>query len=169
MPLSRNALALAAALLLGACGAPQSLSTDPSATQLGPLRISNVWMRTPAAGSGADAVYMVIANTGAQPDQLIRAATSVAPTVELHQTTADQGVMSMRQVDGIPVPAGGAVAIESGAYHLMLLGRTAEVHAGDHVTVTLTFASAGTIALPAEVRDAAPSADSHAGGGEHHH
>lgn len=66
------------------------------------------------------------------------------------------GMMGMREVDEIPVPAGGTVALEPGGYHVMLIDLAAPLEVGTTFELTLEFAKAGTIVVEAEVRDEAP-------------
>lgn len=68
----------------------------------------------------------------------------------------DGGMMTMQEVDEIPVPAGETVSLEPGGYHVMLLELVAPLEAGDTIEVTLTFAEAGEVVVEAEVRDTAP-------------
>ncbi len=68
----------------------------------------------------------------------------------------DMGGMTMREVESIPLPAGEAVALEPGAYHIMLLDLAAPLEAGDTFTVSLTFEGGATKDVEVEVRDDAP-------------
>ena len=51
----------------------------------------------------------------------------------------------MQPVDGIVIPAGGTVTLEPGGYHVMLVGLTGDLAAGQVVRLTLTFKAAGAI------------------------
>jgi copper(I)-binding protein len=53
--------------------------------------------------------------------------------------------MRMREVDAIPVPARGAVTLRPGGLHLMLIGLTRPLAAGETVPVTLRFERAGEV------------------------
>ncbi|MFN7151064.1 MAG: copper chaperone PCu(A)C [Microthrixaceae bacterium] len=63
------------------------------------------------------------------------------------------GMMSMRQVQRIDVPADGTVALEPGGYHVMLLDVQKELVPGDTIEVTLTFERAGEVTVTADVRE----------------
>jgi hypothetical protein len=63
------------------------------------------------------------------------------------------GMMSMKQVDAVPVPAGETVELKPGGYHVMLIGLTKDLSAGDTLDVTLTFEPGGTVDVSAEVRE----------------
>lgn len=63
------------------------------------------------------------------------------------------GMMKMRQVEKIPVPADGTVELKPGGYHVMLFDLKKALAVGDTVEVTLTFEKAGQMTLTAEVRE----------------
>jgi copper(I)-binding protein len=107
----------------------------------------------PAVGStGNGAVYAVIKNSGSSPDTLLSAASTAARVVELHEARSEGGVMSMRPIARLPVPAGAALELKPGGYHVMLLGLTRELKPGETVPVTLTFERAGAVTVDATVR-----------------
>lgn len=104
-------------------------------------------------GGANSAAYMVIRNTGSEADKLIAASTDAAKTVELHTVIEEGGMMRMRQVEGgIDIPANGQVELKPGGFHVMLIGLTRDLNAGDKVDLTLTFEKAGQIPVTAEVR-----------------
>jgi periplasmic copper chaperone A len=98
------------------------------------------------AGTGTGAVFMTIANDGAEADTFLAAESTVASAVEIHETRNEGGVMQMRQlVDGLEIPAGETVALEPGGYHVMLIGLTADLVVGETFPLTLEFAQAGSV------------------------
>ncbi len=126
------------------------------------LQISDVWARTvnmgamDSSGSGdmaqqTGAVYMNISNGGAA-DKLLKAETDVAQAAELHTVAMDNGVMQMRPVAGIDVPANGSVQLKPGGFHVMLIGVKKQLIPGDKITVKLTFEKAGEREIQAELR-----------------
>jgi copper(I)-binding protein len=64
------------------------------------------------------------------------------------------GMMEMRPVDRVEVPAGETVTLEPGGYHIMLLELAAPLEAGTTLEVTLTFEEGGEQVVTADVRDA---------------
>ena len=102
---------------------------------------------------GTSAIFMTIQNTGDTADRLIRASANVAETVELHRSTVEDGVMRMRPVEAIEIPAGGSVELKPGDYHIMLINLTQDLNVGDQFTATLEFEQAGTIEVEVEVRE----------------
>lgn len=65
--------------------------------------------------------------------------------------------MVMTEVDAIDLPAGEAVALEPGGYHVMLIGLVSPLTAGQEFTLTLTFEQAGDIDVTVVVADDAPA------------
>lgn len=107
----------------------------------------------PMDGSGAvGVVYLTLINEGPAADRLIGAQTDVAATVELHQTTLNNGIAHMQPVSGIDVPAGGRVAIQPGGYHLMLIGLKRALKIGDRFEIALQFQKSGQLIVEVEVR-----------------
>lgn len=111
--------------------------------------VSDARVPVPAGANGA--AYMTLTNDGDTDDQLVGVTSDVAEAVELHQSAMQDGSMSMRQVDGIDLPAGGAAVLEPGGFHVMLVGVTAELAEGDTVDLILEFANAGEQTVSAEV------------------
>lgn len=97
------------------------------------------------------AVYFVLQNRGGAPDRLVSARTEVAAVVELHLSAIEDGVMRMRQVEGIEIPAQGAARLEPGGYHLMLIGVNRALAEGDRFPVSLEFEGAGVQVVEVEV------------------
>jgi len=62
------------------------------------------------------------------------------------------GMMQMRQVPSIAVPAGTTVTLEPGGLHIMLLDLAAPLTAGQTFDMTLEFASGERLVVPVSVR-----------------
>jgi copper(I)-binding protein len=120
--------------------------------QAGMLVIRNVWARPATKADALSAVYMVIENTGDQPDRLLHAHCDVAGTVELHETKMEGGVMKMQPVDGIDIPAKGTVELKPGGLHIMLIGLTRDLNPGDEIELELHFDKAGHVPVKAVVQ-----------------
>ncbi len=67
--------------------------------------------------------------------------------------TMSGGVMKMAPVEGgIDVPAGGEAQLKAGGLHVMFIGVTRDLVAGEKITLKLQFEQASGIAVEAEVR-----------------
>jgi len=136
------------AFLLTAC-APAS--GGPVAAQNG-IEIYGPWAR--AAVTDVSGAYMLIKNTASAADKLVSVSSDVAEMVQIHETTMDNGVMSMREVPGgLEIPAGGEAILKPGGYHIMLMGLKRELKAGEAISVTLVFENAGEITVNVPVSD----------------
>lgn len=71
-------------------------------------------------------------------------------------TMAGSGEMMMRPVESIELPAGEAVALEPGGYHVMLIDLVAPLEVGSTVQITLEFEQADSMTVDVPVRDDAP-------------
>jgi copper(I)-binding protein len=87
--------------------------------------------------------------------------------------THENGMMKMRQVDAIELPAGQAVNLGASGYHLMLMGLKQPLQAGEHDTLTLKVRTADgqerKVAVNAEVKPLNAAKPAHDMGGMHHH
>jgi copper(I)-binding protein len=123
------------------------------------LRIEGAWARrapmehsAAGHGTGNGAVYVTIRNEGPEPDALLAAETASADAVEIHEVRDEGGVMRMRPLPRVDVPAGHAVEMRPGGIHIMLLGLRENLEPGRVVTVTLRFERAGRVTIQAPVR-----------------
>jgi copper(I)-binding protein len=112
-------------------GDDESMSSEDS---MGDDSMADMGMVTGAFGT--------LTNNGDTDDALVAAACDLAGMVQIHETVDNgDGGGTMQPVDKIAIPAGETVKLEPGGYHVMLMGLTEELKAGDTVTITLTFES----------------------------
>lgn len=146
---------LSAFTLLAACkpATPPVAPAVPEAaaaseTKIGDLLIRSARSReTPTAG-GTGVGFMSIVNSGSQDDRLIAISSEAATSVELHQMSMADGQMQMRAVsDGLAIPAGQTVELAPGGYHLMLIGLSQALVAGQTVKLELQFEKAGKVSV----------------------
>ena len=143
-----------------------------ASAQSSTIKVSDPWARRAAAmghgdmakgsmdkggmgkmgGGGTGAVYATVSNSGAEADALVAASSDAAQTVELHEVINEGGVMKMRPVPKIAVPAGGKIEMKPGGYHVMLLGLKRDLKPGEKVAVTLKFERGGDVQVEAPVR-----------------
>lgn len=75
----------------------------------------------------------------------------MAPGDDASEGMEGMGGMTMRQVQSIPVPAGGAVSLEPGGLHIMLLELARDLEDGDEFEVELEFSDGSTRTVTAVV------------------
>ncbi|HEY5718157.1 MAG TPA: copper chaperone PCu(A)C [Motiliproteus sp.] len=123
-------------LIAATLGAIATLSSLPS---LAEVEVQHAYVRATPPSVSNSAGFMVLYNHAAQPLTLTGAHTPRAKASELHSHVNDNGVMRMRQVEGIELPPHGRVVLQPGGYHLMLLDLTQPLQEGETVAVELTF------------------------------
>lgn len=128
-----------------------AISPARAATDTAPV-VEKAWARATSDLAQNGAAYLTV--TSPIGDQLVGVASPAARQVEVHQSINDHGVMEMRPVPALPLPAGTAVQLAPGGYHAMLMGLTRPLHVGDHFPLTLTFEHAGAITTDVTVERA---------------
>ncbi|MCX7623911.1 MAG: copper chaperone PCu(A)C, partial [Thermomicrobium sp.] len=138
----------------GGMGQGMATATPSVANEFreGPIVVRNVWARAATQGDGVSAVYMVIENTGDQPDRLLHAHCDAAQTVELHESRMENGVMKMQPVEGIDLPPHGTIELKPGGLHVMMIGLTRDLNPGDTLELELHFEQAGHVTVEAVVQ-----------------
>lgn len=99
--------------------------------------VKEPWVRGTVAQQKATGMFARITSAGG--GRLVSGSSPVAGVVEIHEMAMDNNVMKMRQIPGLALPAGKAVELKPGGYHVMLLDLKAQVKEGDVVPVTLVF------------------------------
>ena len=100
------------------------------------VKVDDAWVRATVAPQKATGAFMSL--TATKPVKVVAASSPVASMVEIHEMKMEDGVMKMRAVDALPLPAGQAVALKPGSYHVMLMGLQRPIKAGETVPLTLT-------------------------------
>jgi copper(I)-binding protein len=133
------------------------------------VQISDPWVRGTVAQQKATGAFMRL--TADQPMRLVAASSPVAGVVEIHEMTMEQGVMRMRAIPGLELPAKQPVELKPGGYHVMLMDLKQPVAPGSTVPLTLVFETADKRRIEQSVQApvralAAPAGQSM---GEHQH
>ncbi|WP_084099803.1 copper chaperone PCu(A)C [Demequina sp. NBRC 110051] len=156
-PARLGALAAVAALTLSACA---------SADEPGEITVTDPWVKT--AESGMTAAFGELTNGTDETVVLVAAASAVSTEIQLHETLSDEsGGMSMSEKEGgFAIAPGETLTLEPGGNHLMLMGVTEPIEAGDIVDVTLTFEDGSTVDVTADAKDYMGAQESYAPGAE---
>ena len=147
------ALAAAAALALAGCATttPDQAAGPTTAGQS--VTITDAWVK--ATDEGMSAAFGELASTGDSDVTLVSATSTASTSMQLHETVDNgSGSMVMQEKDGgFTIPAGGALTLEPGGNHLMLMGLTAPIVAGDEIEFTLTFSDGSDYTFTAPAKD----------------
>jgi copper(I)-binding protein len=106
---------------------------QPAAAQ---VTVTDAWVRGTVAGQKATGAFMQLKSPTDMA--LVEAASPAAKIVEIHEMKMEGGMMKMSAVDRLPLPAGKAVDLKPGSYHVMLFDLKQPLKAGDTVPLTLT-------------------------------
>ncbi|MCG3200637.1 MAG: hypothetical protein NFCOHLIN_00493 [Gammaproteobacteria bacterium] len=139
-------------VLLGGCGGPSA----PSG-----IGVSGAWSPETPPGASVGAGYMTIRNGTGTDDVVIAMESPVAASIETHTMTMDDGMMRMRKLENLEVPAGETVVLKPGSMHLMLIDLRNPLAAGERYPLTLTFKVAGKVQTDVEVRGSGAAAGDH--------
>ncbi|MEN3797243.1 copper chaperone PCu(A)C [Aeromonas caviae] len=113
------------------------------------------YVRLLPPGSPNTAAFMVLRNDGDKPVKLVAGASPEAGRVELHTHLHENGVMKMRQVESIEIPAKGEAVLKPGSLHIMLF----DIHTlaqGTPFPLTLTLDDGQTLSLSLPVKPVEP-------------
>jgi copper(I)-binding protein len=151
--------------LIGVLAAAAALAV-PIAFAAESVKVANAWVRAPVSGQKTAAAYLEL--TADRNLALVAAGSPAAGRVEMHSMTMDGGVMRMRALPRVDLPAGQTVRLAPGGTHLMLLELKQPLKPGDKLPLTLslqpsepTASSLTTITVEAEIRAAGTSSHSH--------
>jgi len=101
-------------------------------------------------GQRSTAAYFTLRNAGGE-DRLAGISTPVG-RASLHSTSMDGGVMRMRPLDSLAVPADSTLALEPGGTHVMIADVYRPLTAGGTLPLELRFERSGTLKIQAQVR-----------------
>jgi copper(I)-binding protein len=120
--------------------------------KVGDLVLEHAWARATPGGAKVGGGYLAIENKGTTPDKLIGGSSPAAGKIEVHEMAMNNGVMTMRPVNGgLLIPPGQSVTLAPGGYHLMMMELKSPLKKGDKVPVTLKFEKAGEVGLMFEI------------------
>ena len=135
-----------------------------SLSAMADVAVKDAWVRGTTPAQKATGAFMEITSTDAA--SLLSASSPVAGVVEIHTMKMEDGVMKMRQIPKLDLPAGKGIKLQPGGNHVMLMDLKQQLKKGDVVPITLKIEGKDkqvqTLEIKAEVRDlAAPATMDH--------
>ena len=116
------------------------------------VMVENPWARASIGKNGA--AYVTVMNHGKQADKLIGAMAPVAKRVELHTHKNDNGIMRMRHIKSVAIPAHDSITLKPGGHHIMMMGLTQKLKMGEEFPLTLVFEKAGKVTVKVQIKHA---------------
>ena len=133
--------------LLFAINTPSQAHSHKNMVTIGDILITEIWARTTPKTAKTGAAFFVIKNNGKTGDTLIGVSSGLAKKTEIHQSSMEKGIMKMRHVGKVAVPAGGIGILKPGSFHIMFMGLYNPINKGDEFPLTLTFEKSGTLKI----------------------
>ena len=116
---------------------------------------SGAWVRGTVPGQTASGAYMQLKS--ADGATLVGVESPAAGIVEIHEMRMEGDTMRMRAVEKLDLPAGRAVELKPGGYHMMLMDLKAPLKKGEMVPIKLKVRNKSgqtqDIEVKAEVRE----------------
>jgi copper(I)-binding protein len=113
------------------------------------VEVTDAWVRATGKGQKATGVFMNL--TAKKATRLVGVKTSLTPVAEVHEMKMEKNVMKMQAIKALDLPAGHAVALKPGGYHVMLMDLKAPLAEGEHAVITLLFEDAAGVKTQQEV------------------
>ena len=115
------------------------------------VEVKNAWVRATVQGQKATGAFMQI--TAPAASTLVSISTPVAGVAEVHEMKMDGDVMRMRPLTkGLELPAGTAVQLQPGGYHLMLMELKLPLQKDTTIPITLTLQNSKGVQSTQELR-----------------
>ena len=116
------------------------------------VQIEAPYVRAVPPGTPNSGAFMVFKNTDSVAHAVVAARSSASRVVELHTHRMEGGMMKMRPVKQIEIPAGGETVLKPGGLHVMFIGLKGDLKVGDEVGFTLVFEDGSQTTVTAPVK-----------------
>jgi len=103
------------------------------------VMVHDAYVRATPPGQPNAAAYLVLRNNAMHDIRLVSVKSDVAEVAEPHSHAMDAGMMKMRRVGHIDVPAGGETVLQPGGLHIMLMGLVKQLKPGEYVSLEFHF------------------------------
>jgi copper(I)-binding protein len=127
-------ISLLAGVLTHTLATAQPAATSPGAPS---VQVTDSWARATVQGQKATGAFMKL--TAKENLKLVGVTSPVAGVTEIHEMKMDKDVMKMAAIASLDLPAGQAVELKPGGYHVMLMDLKQNLAKDAFVPVTLQF------------------------------
>jgi periplasmic copper chaperone A len=143
------------AVLFGSIGLVLGGGLSTSVVHAQEVTIKEPWVRGTVPGQKATGAFMQL--TATESASLVAVESPVAGSVQIHEMKMENDVMKMRAIPKLDLPAGKAVELKPGGYHMMLMDLKQPLKKGEAVPIRLRFEGKDktfkTIEIKAQVRE----------------
>lgn len=103
----------------------------------GAISVTDAWVRATHPGQQTGAAYLSI--NSATAASLIKVESPAAAHAEIHSMEMQDGIMLMREMDALVLPANQNVSLAPGGNHIMLMNLKQPMIAGEKVPLKLSI------------------------------
>lgn len=128
-----------------------ALALLPGCNKARPLYVDGGYVRLNANPDNPAAGYFTI-HGGEQSVTLRSVETDAAQRLEMHESAMEGGVMRMKPIETVEVPAGGTVAFAPGGKHVMLWTINPQAIAAGKIEFRLIFSNGDRILIDAVIQ-----------------
>jgi copper(I)-binding protein len=118
------------------------------------VKATDAWVRGTVPAQKSTGAFVTFEST--EDAKIVGVKSPAAKAAEIHASDMKDGVMHMRAIDTLALPAGKRVALAPGGRHVMLMGLARPLGQGDSVPLLFTLEDAKgkrtTLAVTAPVR-----------------
>ena len=115
------------------------------------VAVEGAWARATVQGQKATGAFMKL--TAKDGSRLVSVSSPVAGVTEVHEMKMEGDIMKMRALTGgLELPAGKAVELKPGGYHVMLMDLKAPLLKDATIPLTLVFKDAKGVETTTEVK-----------------
>jgi periplasmic copper chaperone A len=143
------------AVLFGSIGLVLGGGLPTSVVHAQEVTIKEPWVRGTVRGQKATGAFMQL--TASESASLVAVESPVAGSVQIHEMKMENDIMKMRAIPKLDLPAGKAVDLKPGGYHMMLMDLKQPLKKGEAVPIVLRFEAKDktfkTIEIKAQVRE----------------
>jgi len=116
-----------------------------------PITISQPYARETIPGTHISSAYMLIKNNSTTDRKLIAISSNISPRIEMHQHLMANGMMKMRKISAITIPAQQHVVLQPAGLHLMIFDLKKPLISTQIVKMTLHFDDKSTMIVQVPV------------------
>ena len=114
------------------------------------VEVKDAWARATVQGQMATGAFMKL--TAKEGTRLVSVSSPVAGVAEVHEMAMDNNIMKMRAVPVLDLPAGKAVELKPGSYHVMLMDLKTPLQKDTTIPLTLVFKDANGLETKTELK-----------------
>ena len=158
--MKNDVVKLGAGLIMGLVLSVSLLNANENSA--GNYLITKPYIPATPPGSQVAAGYLQLTNNSDQIDRLLSIEVPFAKMAEIHEIIMDGDVAKMRKLGApLALQPGAVVSLEPGSLHLMFMGITSPLVAGESRPVTLSFEKGGKYVVDFQIIDGRNKYGSH--------